>query len=374
MRATFIQQTKRYVVTMATLGKPGLKGADFKYSDFTPEQLALLKGNPFLYSDFTPEQLLLLTGPKGDNTNSNDVSNLSGVVGANVTGALNNLVVKEAGKSLISSTEIARLLSITAIFTTALKIVYDSSVSWISTNGTNLINHLTRNDNPHSVTKTQVGLGNVDNTSDANKPISTATNTALNDKISGSGTALTIPLFSGSKVIGDSSMKQSPNGNLGINTTLPLALLEIKSPIFATTLFSGDGIVIKKNSWSGGWARPLVEFREFEDTLYSSFSVYGSNNSMIYSYIGTAFDQTWIRFLPTKHVSISRSLSINTAVDNGVDKLQVNGNIQTNALLKVGQFTDGTEPAYIKGAQYFNTTINKIKIGGATAWEIVTSS
>lgn len=33
--------------------------------------------------------------------------------------------------------------------------------------------------NPHSVTKSQVGLGNVDNTSDANKPVSTAQSTAI---------------------------------------------------------------------------------------------------------------------------------------------------------------------------------------------------
>ena len=38
--------------------------------------------------------------------------------------------------------------------------------------------------NPHNVTKAQVGLGNVDNTSDLNKPISTATQTALNTKTS----------------------------------------------------------------------------------------------------------------------------------------------------------------------------------------------
>jgi len=42
--------------------------------------------------------------------------------------------------------------------------------------------HATATDNPHSVTKAQVGLGNVDNTSDLNKPISTATQTALNLK------------------------------------------------------------------------------------------------------------------------------------------------------------------------------------------------
>lgn len=37
--------------------------------------------------------------------------------------------------------------------------------------------------NPHKVTKVQVGLGNVDNTSDVNKPISTAVQNALNNKV-----------------------------------------------------------------------------------------------------------------------------------------------------------------------------------------------
>ena len=47
---------------------------------------------------------------------------------------------------------------------------------------TSLTSHTSNTENPHSVTKAQVGLGNVDNTSDANKPISTATQTALNLK------------------------------------------------------------------------------------------------------------------------------------------------------------------------------------------------
>ena len=41
--------------------------------------------------------------------------------------------------------------------------------------------------NPHSTTKSDIGLGNADNTSDADKPISTATQTALNAKISADG-------------------------------------------------------------------------------------------------------------------------------------------------------------------------------------------
>lgn len=43
-------------------------------------------------------------------------------------------------------------------------------------------NHISSIANPHNTTKAQVGLSNVDNTSDLNKPISTATQTALNSK------------------------------------------------------------------------------------------------------------------------------------------------------------------------------------------------
>jgi hypothetical protein len=45
-----------------------------------------------------------------------------------------------------------------------------------------LNSHENRQDNPHNVTKIQVGLGNADNTSDFNKPISTATQAALDLK------------------------------------------------------------------------------------------------------------------------------------------------------------------------------------------------
>lgn len=42
--------------------------------------------------------------------------------------------------------------SIQEAFTTVLKTAYNSSVTWISTNGTNLINHLSNTSNPHETT------------------------------------------------------------------------------------------------------------------------------------------------------------------------------------------------------------------------------
>lgn len=44
--------------------------------------------------------------------------------------------------------------------------------------------HADNTDNPHSITKAQVGLGNVDNTADKDKPASTAVQAALNGKAS----------------------------------------------------------------------------------------------------------------------------------------------------------------------------------------------
>lgn len=52
----------------------------------------------------------------------------------------------------------------------------------VSDNLATLTSHTGNTSNPHGVTKVQVGLGNVDNTSDANKPVSTATQTALDTK------------------------------------------------------------------------------------------------------------------------------------------------------------------------------------------------
>ena len=55
--------------------------------------------------------------------------------------------------------------------------LYDSYEDQIAT----LLDHIANKDNPHEVTAEQIGLGNVDNTSDLDKPISTATQEALNE-------------------------------------------------------------------------------------------------------------------------------------------------------------------------------------------------
>lgn len=60
--------------------------------------------------------------------------------------------------------------------------VTSQDVTNLRADHTTLGTHVANTSNPHNVTAAQVGLGNVDNTSDADKPISTAQQTALNAK------------------------------------------------------------------------------------------------------------------------------------------------------------------------------------------------
>ena len=107
-----------------------------------------------------------------NNTLTNSISTLSDTVSNNYT-TLDNK---------IDSVEGALANSITALDNK-----YDSITSGLgdeidSVEGA-LNTHISNTSNPHNVTKAQVGLGNVDNTSDLNKPISTATQSALDGKV-----------------------------------------------------------------------------------------------------------------------------------------------------------------------------------------------
>lgn len=75
--------------------------------------------------------------------------------------------------------------------------------------------HTVRTDNPHSVTKTQIGLSDVDNTSDVNKPVSTAQQAALNLKADITATSWTTLALLNSWVAGSVAPAYMKDG-LGI--------------------------------------------------------------------------------------------------------------------------------------------------------------
>ena len=86
----------------------------------------------------------------------------------------------------------------------------------------NLDDHVGDTQNPHDVTKEQVGLGNVDNTSDMSKPISTATQQALNGKLNNSGFTVNAVIVTNSQG-GAEATPQASGFNKPFSDSMPLS-------------------------------------------------------------------------------------------------------------------------------------------------------
>lgn len=117
--------------------------------------------------------------------------------------------------------------------------------------------HATKYDNPHKVTKAQVGLGNVDNTSDMNKPISKAVSEALTTKADIADTytknetdnkisALSATTYAGHKGYITLAEAQAAQASLAVNT-----LVEVTNDSDASKngVYLWDGATLTKSNY-----------------------------------------------------------------------------------------------------------------------------
>jgi hypothetical protein len=138
-----------------------------------------------------------------------------GLRGADTT--LQNNITKEVNDRKGEITRIEELISDEA----ATRAQADTTVN------AKVDSHIGNKSNPHGVTKVQVGLGNVNNTSDADKPVSTAQATAIADaKAAGTNaqTNLTTHIQN----------KSNPHGvtrdQLGLGTTAEIIFKKVSAP------------------------------------------------------------------------------------------------------------------------------------------------
>ena len=134
----------------------------------------------------------------------------------------------------------------------------------------NSVAHIANTSNPHSVTKVQVGLGSVDNTTDLGKPISTATQTALNLKVNTTGGSVITPTRL--------DVKQDTKANL---TTYALTASNGQF-VFATDtkemLQVVDTLLVAVGSGSGGTSElesGFLSMLTFTDSVVGDFTQTG---------------------------------------------------------------------------------------------------
>lgn len=130
--------------------------------------------------------------------------------------------------------------------------------------------HIADKNNPHDVTKAQVGLGNVDNTSDADKPLSTAANAALALKATVEALAAEVALrLAGDTALGQRIDNLSLGGRFLAGWDATTGLATNNPDVSPYTYRSGDYFVVAKvgetnyrpdgNSYVIGQASTTVE-------------------------------------------------------------------------------------------------------------------
>ncbi|CAB4160659.1 hypothetical protein UFOVP774_10 [uncultured Caudovirales phage] len=154
--------------------------------------------------------------------------------------------------------------------------------------------------------------------------------------------------------VGNGDIIKDASGNVGIGVT-PTTKLDISTG--AIQVKTGVSLADTEYSWLLG---------------YSGNSSYGVKINTLQGSSSTRHGITFHTSnaaLPVERMRIHASggVSIGNTTDPGAKNLSVSGTISPQ------QATTAGAPAYVKGAIYFDTTLNKLRVGGATGWETITS-
>ncbi len=239
------------------------------------------------------------------------------------------------------------------------------------------------------ITKSMVGLGNVDNTSDANKPVSTATQTALDAKLSLSGGTMTGALtLSGapSSDLHAATKAYVDNVSAGINFHQPVRVATTENitlsgtqTIDGVSVVAGDRVLVKDQTdqktngiyvvASGSWTRatdadntPSGELAGgdfslvLEGTVNSGYGYVCSNTSAIT--IGTT-NITYAPFNAAKAVSTGSGLTESTPGTLAIATGGVTSAMIADSTIATGDLADGAvTSAKIADGTIVNADIN----------------
>lgn len=221
-----------------------------------------------------------------------------------------------------------------------------------------------------TVSKTDVGLSNVDNTSDAAKPISTATQTALNNKVALDGTGATgswginaatatklatARNFSMIGVIGAANVSFDGSGNVQLTTTMVDGTLSI-----AKTAGLQVALDAKLDSATG------IAFKANQFATARSFSMTG----VVSTTAGVNFDGTAGVVLNTTMADSALSIAKTAGLQGALDGKSPTTHDHNGVYSPVAHNHDGT---YVKIAQT-TAVVDVNTIGGSLTHGVVAAT
>jgi hypothetical protein len=154
--------------------------------------------------------------------------------------------------------------------------------------------------------------------------------------------------------------------SIGVGNTSPIYLVD-----YRTTSANAYATTAITNNSSAGYTQQLFNVGDANGTNGQAQIGYAPG---IFFAIGPTANDTTTPIIFRNNNGTERmrlfpsgGVSIGNTIDKGAASVNVSG------LIFPQQATTAAAPAYVKGAIYFDTTLNKLRVGGATAWETITS-
>lgn len=149
----------------------------------------------------------------------------------------------------------------------------------------------------------------------------------------------------------------SVTNNLGIGTTSPVAKLNISSPVG-----TAEDLIVFTTGYGNPSGNKSILWKDVSSPIGRiSVSYTAPQSAMSFGSLYNSGYQT----SDLMTIFGSGGVSIGNSVDKGASSLNVSGLIFPQQ--------SASAPAYVKGAIYFDTTLNKLRVGGVTTWETITS-
>jgi hypothetical protein len=159
------------------------------------------------------------------------------------------------------------------------------------------------------------------------------------------------------------STNLSVTGSLGVASTVGLSSGKISTLVDLT---SANGLVVRDSATSYGNTNNFVLLQNSTGGTAGALTHTASQNLGIWS-VGAIQFLTNTGATEVARIFQSGGISIGNTTDPAAGGLRVSG------LIYPQQAATASAPAYVKGAIYFDTTLNKLRVGGASTWETITS-
>jgi len=168
-------------------------------------------------------------------------------------------------------------------------------------------------------------------------------------------------------------------GTTFVDGTLLLAgnYLQFNATDYTAVLYrAGAGLIGTDGSFNVGGNLHTYGTSTFDGNVYlTNYNGFYTGGAMVLELgaYGTPVNHIGIQSSPTGDALTIYSTGTDTDIDLNIQAKGA-GRVNFSQVIKPVQAATASAPTYVKGGIYFDTTLNKLMVGGATGWETISST